>query len=300
MGVEVMWTRGNLTMIKLDFWKKKRRREEAPEPMPWQQQQPIYDHYQDTTRSSLFTGDDDWDVTGSRPVFSTQPDGRSRSYEDFLRARNQTRPWDNPYGGNRDRRFGYYDDEEEEQGLPVRRAMQIVGAVALVGVLYLTFQSESPMAQKVTAFVKQSMTQDTNVAVVSSWWKDNVTDKVAVPTTAPAQETPKPVESFVMPVTGTVKTAYDGKDQQGVTLKAAAGAEIKAAGGGMIEKVEEDAKDDFSVTINHGSSGRTIYSQGTLTKENYGRDQAKPMGRRNRTARHLEQKRGERRTVLRV
>ncbi|MCX7571413.1 M23 family metallopeptidase [Tumebacillus sp. DT12] len=248
-------------MIKWDFWKKKRRRGEY-ETMPWSQgfqNGGGFDAYSsDSTRSSLFAGgDDDWDATSSRPVFTPHPSSRGRSYEDFLRARGQSRQWDGPYGG---RRFGYEDDEYHEEANPMRRAMQVLGAVALTGVLYFSFQSEQPVAQKVQAFVTSTMTSDSNFAALPEWWRDNVADRVAVPTMGTGGSSVEAPEPFVLPVQGTVKVPYDGKEQQGITFQTAAGANVKASRAGVIEKVEQVGAEDFTVTINHGTSGRTMYS----------------------------------------
>jgi len=238
--------------MKLDLWKKKQQREDADQ-SAWDN---LYDRHQDTTRSSLFAGEDDWDVPSSRPVFSAGTDGRARSYEDFLRARNRNatgggRGWDSPYA----RRF--HEDDEGVPGLPVRRAMQILGALALVGGLYFTFQSDGATAQKITAYVQTQLQEDTDLGPLTAWWKNHVgggTDSAV-----PASSTPS--ETFALPVQGTVKRAYDGQEQQGVTFKAATGAEIKAAGKGIVEKVvKEEGKEDYTIIVNHGSAGRTHYS----------------------------------------
>lgn len=254
-----------MDMIKWDFWKKKKRRDDY-ETMPWSQGFPNgggFDAYNsDSTRSSLFAGgDDDWDVTSSRPVFTPHPSSRGRSYEDFLRARGQSRQWDGPYGG---RRFGYDEDEYHDEVNPMRRAMQVLGAIALIAVLYFSFQSEQPVAQKVQVFVTSSMTSDSNFAALPAWWKDNVAERVAVATLGQGQsgsgtsgENP---EAFVLPVQGTIKVPYDGKEQQGITFETTAGANVKASRPGVIEKVEQVGAEDFTVTINHGTAGRTIYS----------------------------------------
>jgi len=78
-------------------------------------------------------------------------------------------------------------------------------------------------------------------------------------TTTPASEE---VE-YAVPVDGafTVKVPFDGKEQQGVTLQAAPGAQVQAAGKGVVEKIEKVGKEDYTITINHGATaGKTIYS----------------------------------------
>jgi hypothetical protein len=243
--------------MKLDFWNKKKKRDEV-EVLPWQQN---FDPYADTTRSSLFaSGDDDWDVTTSRPVFASRPEAasRTRSYEDFLRARTQTRGWDGPsYGGAR----RFYDEEDEfAENTSLRRAMQVLGAIALTVTLYFTFQSQQPFAQKVQGFVAQAMGQDANMQAVASWWKSNVSDTAAVPVLGtPGTAGDKPADAepikYVQPVQGKVKTPFDGKDQQGVTFLTVPGAEVKAAANGIVEQVDKEGADDFSITVTHGSNG---------------------------------------------
>jgi stage IV sporulation protein FA len=246
-------------MIK--FWKKKRRRDRY-ETIPWSPQefsQSNYETLSDSTRSSLFaSGDDDWDVSSARPIFTLHPSARGRSYEDFLRTRSQSRQWDGPYSG---RRFHFDDGEYRAEVNPVRRAMQVIGAIALTAVLYVSFQSEQPMAQKVQAFVKTSLTQDSNFAAIPAWWRENVADRLAVPTVSTGTNGRAPLSPppFVLPVQGTVKVPFDGNEQQGITFQAAAGSPVKAARQGVVEKVERTA-DDYTVTINHGTAGRTIYS----------------------------------------
>lgn len=251
-------------MAKFEFWKSKRKVEE-PEQAPWG-----YERYPaDTTRSSLFSAEDEWDVTQSKPVFTQapiSPAARPRSYEDFLRARGgmsgQGRYYDGSGGGRR-----YYEEEESSSGLPVHRLMQILGAVALTGILYFTFQSESPTAARVQAYVAEHLTNDSNLGGLSAWWNSNVTDKVAVPAMSTNAGTdtataPQTEFSLVMPVqSAKVKNAFDGKEQQGITFTAPLGAEVHAAAKGTVEKIEKGAGDDYSVTINHGGkNGRTVYS----------------------------------------
>jgi len=251
-----MWTRGTRDMIKLDFWKKKSNRPNT-ETVPWNE---AYDRYQDTTRSSLFAGEDDWDVTDSKPMFSPAPDGRARTYEDFLRARSQAaRTLDNPYGSPNGGFRRFYGEEEREGGVPVRRAMQILGSLAFVALVYFAFQSDNPTVQKAGAFVKTQLTQDSDWSAVTSWWKDNVSDKVALPASTVPASAPE-AEVFELPVEGKIKTAFDGREQQGLTFTAKPGAEVLASAQGLVEKVEKEGKEDYTVTINHGSSGRTIYS----------------------------------------
>jgi stage IV sporulation protein FA len=256
--------------MKLDFWNKKKKRDEV-EVLPWQQN---FDPYGDTTRSSLFaSGDDDWDVTTSRPVFASRPEAaaRARSYEDFLRARTNNRGWDGPASFGGSRRF--YDDEDELAGnTSLRRAMQVLGAIALTATLYFTFQSQQPFAQKVQGYVTQAMGQDANVQAIASWWKSNVSDTAAVPvlgSAVPGTSTDKvavePIK-YVQPVKGKVKTAFDGKDQQGVTFLTVPGAEVKASATGIVEKVDKEGTDDFSITVTHGTNGATVYSHISVVK----------------------------------
>lgn len=252
-------------MIKFDFWKKKRKDNDD---RPWGKG---YQAYPDTTRPSMFEGEDDWDVTTSRPVFS-RPEGRT--YEDFLRARMNSQGQAggsfggsgySGYGGGYGRR--YFDDvEEEPEGLSAHRMMQVLGAVALVGLLYFTFQSNAPFAQKTQAFVKSAMVEDTNVQAIAAWFQERVPTNAAVPATSDAVTSPTDTGTtdgavaFVLPVDGTVKVPFDGKDQQGVTFQTAPGAEVKAVGKGMVEKIEKEGAEDFTITINHGASaGKTIY-----------------------------------------
>jgi murein DD-endopeptidase MepM/ murein hydrolase activator NlpD len=243
--------------------------------MPWLQNQG-YDRYPDTTRPSLFAaGEDDWDMTHTAPVFQTNTEGSgSRSYEDFLRARmqnqNQSRSWDGQRGGYN--RFSYGEDVEEGSTM-ARRGVQIVGSIALIGLLYVAFHSQASFAQKVQAYVRQEMNADTNLSAISSWWKQNVSGKVALPTLSTGvsgtntnsntstntTDTSKKVK-FALPVSdATVKTAFDGKDQQGITFSASSGADVHPAASGVVEKVEQEGTADFMVTINHGTSGKTIY-----------------------------------------
>jgi stage IV sporulation protein FA len=260
---------GELQM-KLDFWNKKRKQERT-EVLPWNQNQG-FDRYPDTTRPSLFaSGEDDWDVTHPAPVFQTRTEGgNARSYEDFLRARmtNQSRSWDGPRGGQS--RFSYGDDAEEGS-TTARRGVQIVGAIALVGLMYFTFHSQTPFAQKAQAYVRQEMNADTNISALSGWWKQNVSGKVALPTlstgvsgtksdnTSTSTDPSKKVK-FALPVQdATVKTAFDGKDQQGITFSAPLGADVHPAASGVVEKVDQEGTADFMVTVNHGTSGKTIY-----------------------------------------
>ncbi|TCP59667.1 peptidase M23-like protein [Tumebacillus sp. BK434] len=244
-------------MFKWDFWKKKKRHNEI-ETVPWRQG---FDRYADTTRSSLFSaGDDDWDVTTAKPEFSSLPSNNSRSYDDFLRARghiHSPRAYDSggpSYGGYNGRRmYG----EEDQPGISGHRAMQVLGAIALTAVLYFTFQSQAPIAQKVQAFATESLTKDTDLTAISSWWQQNVSENLALPaSTTPQAEAPQ----FVLPVTGTIKTPFDGAEQQGVTFQTALGAEVKAAAKGIVEKVEKEAgSEDYTVTVSHGTAGKTIY-----------------------------------------
>jgi len=258
-------------MIKFDFWKKKRK---DTDDRPWGNG---YQSYPDTTRPSMFEGEDDWDVTTSRPVFS-RPEGRT--YEDFLRARMNSQGQaggsfggggygGGGYGGGYGRR--YFDDvEEEPEGQTAHRAMQVLGAVALVGLLYFSFQSTAPFAQQTQAFVKSAMAEDTDVQAIAAWFQDKVPQNAAVPATSGAVTSPTDSgttdataggeASFVLPVDGKVKVPFDGKDQQGVTFQTAPGAEVKAAGQGVVEKIEKEGAEDFTITINHGASaGKTIY-----------------------------------------
>ncbi|PWK06270.1 M23 family metallopeptidase [Tumebacillus permanentifrigoris] len=258
-------------MAKFEFWKAKRKQEES-EQSPWS-----YERYPaDTTRSSLFSAEDEWDVTQSKPVFTQAPIHsvtRPRSYEEFLRARGgavggaggQGRYYDSPYGAGR----RYYEEGEDAgtTGLPMHRLMQILGAVALTGILYFTFHSESPTASRVQAYVTQHLTNDSNLTGLTAWWQSNISDKVAVPAMSTSTGTvtdPAPEAKFalVLPVQGAkVKNAYDGKEQQGITFTAALGADVHAAAKGTVEKIEKGTGDEYSVTINHGgTNGRTVYS----------------------------------------
>ncbi|MGB8956920.1 MAG: M23 family metallopeptidase [Tumebacillaceae bacterium] len=247
-------------MLKLEFWKKKRKQVE-PEVVPWGSS---YERYPDTTRSSLFAAeDDDWDFTQSKPVFSTRPvEGRPRSYDDFLRARGAQRTFDGGGGGGyygSTRRF--YEDEEDAGGLSLRRGMQLLGAAALTLTLYFTFQSDQPMAKQVQAFVAKSLAQDSDLSVMSAWWQKNVSDRLAVPvsTTPSTSQSTDAEQTIVMPVSGTVKTPYDGTTQQGVTFSADLGAEVKAIAKGTVENVENNGQGDYTVTISHGTQGKAIY-----------------------------------------
>lgn len=250
-------------LLKLDFWKKKRKQAE-PEIVPWGSS---YDRFPDPTRSSMFAAEeDDWDFTQSKPVFSTRPaeGGRPRSYEDFLRARGAQRTFDGGGGGGGGgfgsaRRF--YEDEEMTEGLSLRRGMQLLGALALTVSLYFAFQSEAPTAQRVQAFVAKSLAQDSDLSVVSAWWQDNVSNRLAVPasSTPTALPTAEAEQAAVMPVQGEVKTPFDGTTQQGVTFSAALGADVKAIAKGTVEKVEKDASGEYAVTISHGTQGKAIY-----------------------------------------
>lgn len=249
-------------MFKWDFWKKKRREEEV-EVMPWSNHR--YDNYTDTTRSSLQT-EDDWDVTSTTPMFSTaapRGDFRSRTYEDYLRARGHARPYDGPGAYQPYRRFG--DEEEAEHGLPVRRLIQIVGAIALTAGLYYAFQSETPTGQRIQAFATQAMTQDTDMTAVTAWWQNNVTDKgAAVPAlsgnTGSGDGTgQKAAGAFALPVQGTVSVPYDGTSHQGITFVTAPGAEVHAVAQGTVVSVTKEDKEDYTVTINHGTAGKTVY-----------------------------------------
>ncbi|HEU4965152.1 MAG TPA: peptidoglycan DD-metalloendopeptidase family protein [Bacilli bacterium] len=243
-------------MFKWDFWKKKQREDDI-EVMPWGNQR--FDMYTDTTRSSLQTGEEDWDVTQQTPVFSTaaRPDYRSRTYEDYLRARGHARPYDGPAGyGNR----RLYEEEEREGGLPTRRLIQIACAIALTAGLYYAFQSETPLGQRIQAFATDTMTQDSDLTALSGWWKSNVSDKMdaAVPamsTGVGSQQT----SGFVLPVQGTVSIPYDGTTHQGLTFDAALGADVQAVAQGTVVAVVKDDKEDYTVTINHGSLGKTVY-----------------------------------------
>ncbi|MBL0387050.1 M23 family metallopeptidase [Tumebacillus sp. ITR2] len=263
-------------MAKFEFWKSKRKEEEPPESESWN-----YDRFQaDTTRSSLFSSEEEWDVTRSNPVFTSAPPGslaRPRSYEDFLRARGGGygssgqggRYSDSAYGSGR----RFYEEDEGSSGLPVHRLMQVLGAVAMIGIFYFTFRSEAPSAVNVQAYVKQHLTNDTNLSGLTAWWQSNVSDKAALPamstpsdtSTTTGTGTPAAQEakfSFTQPVQGAkVKTPYDGKDQQGISFTAALGADVHAAAKGTVEKIEKGEGEDYSVTINHGgTNGRTIYS----------------------------------------
>lgn len=246
-----------MVLLKLEFWKKKRKQVE-PEVVPWASS---YERFPDTTRSSLFAGeDDDWDFTQSKPEFSTRPvEGRPRSYDDFLRARGGQRTFDGGYYGAT-RRF--YEDEEETRGLSLRRGMQLVGAAALTLTLYFTFHSDQPMAKQVQAFVAKSMAQDSDLGSLSAWWQKNVSNRLAVPvfsTPGTSPTTDAAQQTIVMPVNGTVKTPYDGTTQQGVTFSAALGAEVKAIAKGTVEQVEDNGQGDYTVTISHGTQGKAIY-----------------------------------------
>ena len=246
-----------MVLLKLEFWKKKRKQVE-PEVVPWASS---YERFPDTTRSSLFAGeDDDWDFTQSKPEFSTRPvEGRPRNYDDFLRARGSQRTFDGGYYGAT-RRF--YEDEEETRGLSLRRGMQLVGAAALTLTLYFTFHSDQPMAKQVQAFVAKSMAQDSDLGSLSAWWQKNVSNRLAVPvfsTPGTSPTTDAAQQTIVMPVNGTVKTPYDGTTQQGVTFSAALGAEVKAIAKGTVEQVEDNGQGDYTVTISHGTQGKAIY-----------------------------------------
>ncbi|MFD2168986.1 peptidoglycan DD-metalloendopeptidase family protein [Tumebacillus lipolyticus] len=244
-------------MIKWDFWKKSRRQSDEVTSVPWRQ--PGIDRYADTTRSSLFSaGDDDWDVMTAKPEFSSQPSNNPRSYEDFLRARgHHSKLYDtapsNSYSVSGRRMFAGVGDEPK---LSTHRAMQLLGAVALTTVLYFTFQSESPLANKVQTFTTQALSEDTDISALSAWWQENVTKDTALP----ASTGPKDFElKFVLPVTGEVKLPYDGNEQQGVTFTTALGADVSAVAKGVVEKVEKEGSEDYSVTISHGTTGKTIY-----------------------------------------
>ncbi|KEO82678.1 M23 family metallopeptidase [Tumebacillus flagellatus] len=258
-------------MAKFEFWKSKRKEEEPPEAASWN-----YERFQaDTTQSSLFSSEEDWDVTRANPVFTSAPPGslaRPRTYEDFLRARGggqsyggQGRSYDSAHGSRR------FYEEEEPSGLPVHRIMQIIGAVALTGILYFTFHSQSPSAVSVQKYVTQHMTNDSNFSKLTAWWQSNVTDKATVPAmgtgigTTPADDAAVPAQeakfAFVQPVQGAkVKTAYDGKEQQGISYTAPLGADVHAAAKGTVERIEKGQGEDYSVTISHGINGRTVYS----------------------------------------
>ncbi|MGZ4123805.1 MAG: hypothetical protein ACXVOI_11455, partial [Tumebacillaceae bacterium] len=241
--------------MKLEFWKKKQRKQEQVDLMPWKQGA---DRFPDTTRPSIFaSGEDDWDVTHPAPVFQTRTDGSSaRTYEDFLRARmqNQSRPWDGTRGNMGSGRFSY-GDEAEENTTTVRRGVQILGSIALIGLIYLTFHSQTPLAQKAQTYVLQKMNSDTNVSALSGWWKQNVSGKLAMPTlstglsnpttTGDTTTDPSKAVKFSLPVQdATVKTAYNGKDQQGITFSAPLGAEVHASASGVVEKVDKEGAED--------------------------------------------------------
>ncbi|ASS74949.1 hypothetical protein CIG75_08100 [Tumebacillus algifaecis] len=238
-------------MIRWDFWKKKKRYDEI-ETLPWRQGY-------DTTRPSLFSaGDDDWDVTTAKPEFSAHPSNNPRSYEDFLRARgHHAKAYETggaTYGSYNGGRRIYGD--ADEPGVSGHRAMQALGAVALTVVLYFTFQSEGPIAQKVQAFAVGAMSEDTDLSAISAWWQQKVSDNLALP----ASTTPQgQVLQFELPVQGTIKIPYDGAEQQGVTFQTELGAEVKAAAKGIVEKVEKEGSEDFTVTVSHGTAGKTIY-----------------------------------------
>lgn len=247
-----------MVLLKLEFWKKKRKQVE-PEVVPWGSS---YDRFPDSTRSSLFAAEeDDWDFTQSKPVFSTRPvEGRPRSYDDFLRARSAPRTFDGGggyYGSTR----RFYEDEADAGGLSLRRGMQLAGAAALALTLYFTFQSDQPVAKQVQAFVAKSLAQDSDLGAVSAWWRENVSNRLAVPvsSTFGTSSSADAQQTIVMPVNGTVKTPYDGTTQQGVTFSAVLGAEVKAIAKGMVESVEDNGQGDYTVTISHGTQGKAIY-----------------------------------------
>lgn len=247
-------------MAKWEFWRSKRKVEET-ETIPWG-----YERYPtDTMRSSLYTAEEDWDVTHAKPVFTSAPPSavsRPRSYEELMRARGgggASRYYDSPQTGRR-----YFEEEESTPLLSMHRMMQLLGAVALTGVLYFTFHSESPTAVSVQSFVTKHLTEDSNFSQVTAWWQSNVSDKVDVP--AMSNNVKKtggtdPV-AFVMPVQGAkVKNAFDGKEQQGISFTAALGAQVHAAAKGTVEKIEKGEGDEYAITINHGGDqGRTLYS----------------------------------------
>jgi stage IV sporulation protein FA len=246
-------------MIKLNVFSKKQR-EEEPELTSWRGQHPsAYESYPDMTRSSIFSGGkEEWDPPVAAPVFSSRPEaGRAaaRTYEDFLRARSLSRPYEGGGGLGWSRLYG--ERPEEQQGLSMHRVMQIVGSVALVGLLYTSFQSDQPFAQRVEAYVKQAMTQDADMGAVATWWQKFVSEK-AVPASA-GMGSNNAAKEFVLPVQGKVKVPFDGQEQQGVTIAAALGAEVKAANAGVVERVEKSGQEDYTVTLNHGSQGKTIY-----------------------------------------
>jgi murein DD-endopeptidase MepM/ murein hydrolase activator NlpD len=167
-----------------------------------------------------------------------------------------------------------FEEEERMSLLP----FQWLGAILLVGILYLGSHGTGPWAERIQKLAAYGMHVDYNVSNITAWFQQHLngaTDK-SVPASAPAdgksvappgdvtttvsQPTVSQHTLYASPLpNGKVTSDYKAETQQEMILTAAPGSAVQAIADGTVAAVGNNAQQGTYVLLDHGTLGKTLY-----------------------------------------
>jgi murein DD-endopeptidase MepM/ murein hydrolase activator NlpD len=202
-------------------------------------------------------------------TFYRPPATRSRSSGDWRRInREGFSRWEGSWGGYR----GYPDDDEVDNGENSRIVAQVIGSALLVLLIYVTFNSTHPYAQRAQQVVQNVVLKESDFSAVTAWLQThlgngNLTFPVtangsnAIDSDATGADTSIEDQTFVDPLTDYKVTAeFDAAKHPAMSLQTKAGAEVQTVTKGKVKSVDKNDKYGVYVIVEHsGTVGQTLY-----------------------------------------
>ncbi|GAX90472.1 M23 family metallopeptidase [Effusibacillus lacus] len=206
----------------------------------------------------------------SHPVFQgiREQEGRAGSSRPYFRgARTEDRGygyygrpgssrWDGPWGAYRG--YKQYDDYEERENS--RIVGQIIGAVLLLLISYVSVHSSHPLAERAQQVLKTVMTRETDFSTVTNWMATHLgASNLSIPVSGKPSEGEEMV--YVLPLTDFKVTAsFDANQHPAVLLETSPGSEVRTVAKGEVKTYDKNDKYGIYVIVEHGGdAGQTLY-----------------------------------------